>query len=251
VAGALARAALVVFVAALAGVAAYLFSERQPKEFVAQSQLAFARQFSPELQALGGGFAEPSIDEEVRIATDAEAVRSFDVADATARLSPELGMSPGEIAGRVTAEPVRGTLIVRVTATGTTPQEAARVGQAYTEAFRALRRDREREDAGRVERALDARLDALPRSSRRGPIGVTIRNQLSAIGVLRRVGSGAPQVIQQPRASSVAAKPQTRRNVLFGLLFGAVVGIGLVALRTESRSRTLASAGSRIGSPRG
>jgi uncharacterized protein involved in exopolysaccharide biosynthesis len=251
VASALARAALVVLVAALAGVAAYLFSEGQPKEFVAQSRIAFGRQFSPELQALGGGFAEPQVDEEIRIATEAEAVRSFDVAEATARLSPELGMTPGEIATRVTAEPVRGSLVVRVTATGETPQQSARLGKAYTDAYQTLRRDREREDAGRVERALETRLDSLPRRELRGPLGATLRTQLTSLEVLRRVGSGSPQVIQQPRASSVAAKPQTRRNVLFGLLFGAVVGIGLVALRTESRSRTLASAGSRIGSPRG
>lgn len=247
------RGLLVLMTAALVGAAAYLFSTSQSKEYVATSELGFSRLVSPELQVLGGDFSEPQIDADVRIATEAEGVNSFDVAVATARMSPTLGLRPGQIASRVDATPVRGSLVVRVTSTGETPDEAARIGDAYVTGYLSVRRDRERSRAATVESALRRRLATTPTAARKGPIGATIRNQLSAVGVLKRVGSGTPEVVETARASSVASQPQTTRNVLFGAVFGLLVGVGLVALRAQARSRDANAARERlaaVGTPR-
>jgi uncharacterized protein involved in exopolysaccharide biosynthesis len=66
------------------------------------------------------------------------------------------------------------------------------------------------------------------------------------VGVLKRVGTGSPEVIESARASSVASEPQTLRNVLFGVIFGLLVGVGLVALRAQSRSRAAEQARERL-----
>ena len=238
-------------IAALAGGAAYAFSASQEKEYRATTEFAFGRTASPELNALGPDFSEPSIDEAVRIATEAERLDSFDVAAATARTNPELGLAAGAVNRRVTAEPDRGSLVVVVTSTGTTPARAARLGRAYTQTYLRLLRDDERERALEVEQALQRRLSELPQSSRVGPLGASIRDQLSVIGVLRRVGSGSPDVIQNARSSAIAAQPQTKRNVLFGVLFGLVAGVGLVALRADGRIRTAVGSGRGIPRPGG
>ena len=46
--------------------------------------------------------------------------------------TPAAGLTAYQIRVRVGAEAVRGTLVVRVTATGTSPEEANRLANAYT-----------------------------------------------------------------------------------------------------------------------
>lgn len=238
----LARVLLVVVIAALVGAAAYALSERQDVQYEASTRVQFGSLLSPEVGILGGGFGAGDVDEEVRIATEAVGVNSFDVAQRAAQDVPELGLNAGQIASAVTAEATRGTLIVLVRATASTPQQADRLASAYTEAYLARRRERERRRAAIAEQALQRRLSALSSDDRKGVIGASIRNQIGAVGVLKRVGSGTAQEIEGAHGAASPAEAKTRRNVLFGLLFGLAVGIGLVALRSESRARRAAGA---------
>lgn len=229
------KAVLVGLITVLVGGVAYAYSKSQPEKYLASSQLEFGRLLAPDLQVLGSNApGDPQIDEEVRINTELATVNSFDVAEETARRAPQLGLTAPQIAGGVTAQAIRGTLVVRVTASSTTPQRANRLANFYTDSYVALRRDREEARARTSVRALNARLDSLPASDSRGPVGASLRNQISTLRVLQRVGSGSPEVIERARTSSVASEPQTRRNVLFGLLFGLAAGLGLVALRTST-----------------
>lgn len=240
------QALLVLIVAGLAGAAGYAFSKSQSTEYSATGELGFSRLVAPELQVLGADFSEPQVDADVRISTEAQNLNSFDVALTAARMFPGLRLNANQIAGGVSAAPVRGSLVVVVASTASTPRAAARLGSAYIKAYFKLRRVRERARAAVVEKALRNRLAVLPRAVKRGPIGATVRNQLSAIGVLKRVGSGTPEVIEEPQASAVATKPDTFRNTLFGLVLGLLVGVGLVALRAQARSRSAAVARARL-----
>lgn len=237
-----ARVLLVVLVAALVGGAAYAFSESQAQEYQAVTRLAYGEFLSPELRVLGPNFGEPSVDEETRIATAAAQVNSYDVALATAKDAPELGLGPRTIEALVNAEPVRGSLVVAVTATESMPEKANRLADAYVGSYRKLLRERERRGARQVERALERRLAGLPPGDKEGLRGAQLRDQISQLAVLGRVGTRSPQVIEKATASGSPAQPQTQRNVIFGVLFGLAVGIGLVALRSESRSRAAAAA---------
>jgi uncharacterized protein involved in exopolysaccharide biosynthesis len=44
------------------------------------------------------------------------------------------------------------------------------------------------------------------------------------------VGSGSPSVAQTASPSDTSTTPKTSRNVLFGALFGLVLGIGIAGL---------------------
>lgn len=240
---------LVVLVTALVGGVAYAYSKSQPREFQSSAQLEFGRLLAPDLQVLGTP-GDPQIDEEVRINTEAASVDSFDVARATERRAPQLGYNARQIHALVNATAVRSTLVVKITAIASSPRRANRLANSYAEAYVRLRRQRDATRARTGERALRARLSSLPSRGARGPIGATIRNQISALGVLRRVGSGSPQIIERAQATGAAAKPQTRRNVLFGIVFGLVAGLGLVALRSPAgRTRGAAVVQSDAPSP--
>lgn len=226
-----------VVVALLVGGAAYAFSESQEPQYNSTARFAYGALLSPEIRVLGGDFGEPDVDEDIRIQTEAARLNSFDVARRTATSAPELGYSAGQIDSMVEAAPSRGSLIVALTATADGPEKADRLAQAYSDEYLELLRDRERSRTRTVRRVLEQRLDRLSEGDSEGPLGAALRNQISQVQVLGRVGSGSPQLVEAPRASGVPAEPRTQRNVLFGLLFGLAVGIGLVALRSESRAR--------------
>jgi polysaccharide biosynthesis transport protein len=231
------RVLLVLVLAAVAGAAAVAFSNAQPKEYASAMRLGFGRLASPEFQLLGPGFSEPQVDDTVEINTDAAEVNSFDVAAATAKAAPDLHYNAGQVARAIDATGNRDTLIVTVLARASTPQRAARLANVYAQQFLALRRAGERKRATSVKRALRAQYRTLTKKEKASGRGGGLLAQMNTVEVLRRVGSGEPRIIDHARPSGAPASPNTLRNVLFGVLFGLAVGIGLVALRAETKNR--------------
>jgi uncharacterized protein involved in exopolysaccharide biosynthesis len=241
----LGRIMLVVAVAAMAGAAAAGFSARQPEEYQGTMRFQFGQLLSPELQLLGPDFGEADVEEDIRIATEAAGIDSFDVAERTARDNPELGYTAGQIAGRVSASPDRGTLIVVVRGRASSPRLAARLTDAYARAYLDLRREREKAQAAAAQEVLRERLAAVPRAELGTLRASTLNNKIADLEVLRRVGSGTPKIIDGARAAAKPSQPRTQRNVLFAVLFGLIIGIGMVALRAEGGSRARVAAARR------
>ena len=238
---------LVLGIALSVGVAAWLFSSSQEEQYESSMQLLYGRLVSPELQLLGAQFAEPDVDEEVRLATEARALDSIDVAEATAKANPRLRMTGAEIASRVNPSPVRGSLVVRLVARAPNAFAATVLVRAYAQEFLRLRRQNERRGALRVEEALRKRFAALSAAEKASLPGVGLRNQIAALALLRRVGTGSPQIIEEPRVASSPVTPNTQRDVVFGVLLGLAVGVGLVALRSGGRGRDAVAAARRAG----
>lgn len=245
------RVLLVLVVAALAGAAAIGFSAQQPKEYQAGMQFQFGQLLSPELSLLGPDFGTPDVDEEVYINTEAAGLNSDDVGDATARRHPELGYTAGEINGRTVAAANRTTLIIDLRSRADSPQRAARLVAAYGEQYLALRRGRERKQAANAQAVLRESLRRVPREERGTLRAATLQNKIADLQVLKETGSGNPKVITTARASSAKVQPQTARNVVFALLFGLAIGIGMVALRSENRSRARRAAARRVAARTG
>lgn len=228
------RAVMVLVLAAVAGAAALALSHRQAKEYQATSLLAYGAALRPELQVIGTG-AIDGVSDTTRINTAVAVLNSHDLAVRTQRANPDLRLSAKDIDAKVTATAQRDTQVAALSAVDSSPERVVRLLGAYAREAVALQRDGERARATAVARTLQSALRALPASSRKGERGATLRQQLGALTVLRRVGSGIPQVVQAPYRPEAAAAPQTGRNVLFGVLFGLALGIGLLALRPGHR----------------
>jgi capsular polysaccharide biosynthesis protein len=230
--GLLVRVLLVMVLAAVAGVAALIFSQRQPERYDASVRLSYAAR--PDMQALG--LVDPT-DNTVRLNTEAAELESFDLAVATSRAVPELDMTPDTVADNVTAAALPDTQVVELAAQGTTAGRAVRLLEVYRDTYLERRSERERERVQDAERALRRRLADLPRTQRDGALASSLRAQLGALAVVRRSGTGIPEAIEGVRRPTAASAPRTARNVLFGVLFGVAAGIGLVAV-LPSRRRT-------------
>jgi capsular polysaccharide biosynthesis protein len=231
----LVRVLLVGVIAVLVGLAALLFSRAQPARYEAVAKMSFTASTRPELQVLGAAFVRPATDPRTASATNAALVSSYRVAREVSRARPELRLSPDDVAGRVSVSPVGSSELIQVSASGDTPAAARQLASAYVEEFQRWYRNRERTRAASVRRVLSERYAGLPASSRRSDTGASLRNQISALDVLEQVGSGSPDVVEGAHAFRDREQPKTKRNVIFGLLFGAALGVGLVALRSELR----------------
>jgi capsular polysaccharide biosynthesis protein len=237
--GLIVRVLLVAVIAAAVGIGALFFSRSQPTKYQASTKISFSSALRPEIQVLGAPFVRPNIDQDVFTATNAQWVASRHVARMLAAEQPGLGLTEDQIAGRMSVSPIAGTEIVAVRATGNDRRDAELLARSYTAMFEQWFDDRQKTRARAVQEALRTRYENLTRAQRRTGTGATLRDQISALDVLAKVGSGSPEVVEAAHASGSPQQPQTRRNVIFGIVFGLAVGIGLVSLRSQLRPRSV------------
>jgi capsular polysaccharide biosynthesis protein len=235
--GLIVRVLLVGVIAAAVGVGALFFSNAQPTKYQAETKLSFSASQRPELQILGAPFVRPNVDSDIFNATNAQWLSSRHVARALAAEQPGLGLTEDQIAGRISVSPIAGTEIVALRATGNSRRDAELLARLYTSSFMSWFEDRQKTRAEAVQQELRTRYDDLSGSERRSGTGSTIRSQISALDVLAEVGSGSPELVETAHAFASPQQPQTRRNVIFGIVFGLAVGIGLVSLRSQLRPR--------------
>jgi len=216
----------VVVLGALGGVAASAYSDRQPELFEATTQLLYAAA-SPELEALG--FPPKAGDSERSIVNDVVAAQSFEVARQTARTVNSSRYSPGAVAASVVVTAERNSDVATITATASSPREAALLAMRYRQqvSLQARRTAQERAREGRL--VLERRLRRLPSGRASAPSRNALRNQLGALMILERTG-GDPVVVQDVRASAQPVSPQEGRNLLVGVLAGAGLALGVVAV---------------------
>ena len=228
------RVLLVVLVAVIVGGLALLVSTGQKKEYQATSALLFESFASPELSVLGPGFGVGGPDADRRTATNILLVDSHDVAEAVAKKNPSLGFTADQIDDRVDARALGPTDYIQIAARAGSPQIAKALVLAYRKEFKILRRQREQRRARSAMRALQQSLVELSPRLRNAAEGETIRDQIGRLTVISKIGSGLPLVAEGAVAKTAKVAPTTGKNVLFGLLFGLLLGIGLVALRSSA-----------------
>jgi len=226
------RVFLVVLVALLVGLGAFVFSTAQDERFAATTQIRLGAS-APELNALGFPFA---FDEADRRAVNALLqVRSFDVARRTAAGLGGRGYTADLVAEQVTVGAERGGDVFTIRATAENPADAGFLAERYRQSFAELTRATVGARARRARDAVSAALDDLPRDPGLGGRADFLRRQRNALDILVETG-GVYEVVLPTRAATRPFSPTTNRNVLFGLLFGAILGVGLVALRGAVRS---------------
>ncbi len=239
------RILLVALIAAIVGLAALVLSHRQEPQYSASTDLLVGSSVRPELAVLGPPFTGDGTDNTIRMNTVAAVAASHAVAASTARAKPDLGYDAGEVAEHVSVAPLPQSQVLRISATGPSAAKASELVTAYRQQYLNAERNRQRRSARRVQSSVQQRFDDLPRSDQKGTLGASLRNQIAALRELARVGT-LPQIVDPLRASSAPSEPKTSRNVLFGILFGLAVGIGLVALRSELGKRADAPPRRRI-----
>jgi capsular polysaccharide biosynthesis protein len=231
---ALRRFLIVLVITLIAAGLAAAFSSAQPTRKVATASLVFG-QPRPEIQVVSSGFSSGDQSSQFVPGTNASLVSADDIARATAG---KLNISPATVRSSVKVSSQQSSEIIQVQASRPTAAEAAQLANTYVNVYVDRTRAAERGRALTVLQSLHTQLASARKvTTTRNSLGVKsaaaadqLRSQIAAETALARVGSGSPSVAQTASPSDTSSTPKTGRNVLFGGLFGLVLGIGIAGL---------------------
>jgi polysaccharide biosynthesis transport protein len=214
-------------------VLALLFSLSQEKEYTATATLLFR-------QAAIGIAEGESVEDPTRIAATNGQLVGLPIVAEKAAESLE-GVSGGEVLASVEVEPSAEADTAKIAATTPDPELSAAMANAYGQAYIAFRRGADR---GQVQDAIDvaeASLEGLTPAEQEGKEGAALNEQLDRLKLAQALQTGGAELVQPADTPSSPSSPQTTRNVMLGIILGALLGIGLAALleRIDRRVRSI------------
>jgi capsular polysaccharide biosynthesis protein len=233
------RLLIVIVITVIAAGLAYGFSHRQETRKVATASLVFG-QPRPELQVVAGNLSTGDQSSQMVPPTNAGLVSSDDIARATAA---KLGMNVKDVRADVSVSSQQSSEIVDIKASRPSAAEAAQLANTYAGVFVGRSQAEQRRRADTVRKELQKQLNAARSSSTtQNALGLSsssavesLRSQVAAETAIARLGTGSPSISQTASPTSTSTAPQTTRNVIFGALFGLVLGIGIASLAGGAR----------------
>ena len=184
-------------------------------------------------------------------ATNSELVGLPVVADQTAKELGDRVTGPAVLAS-ISVE-VGSTLadIGKISATTKSPALSARIANAYSRAFIKFKRKAERSQVQQAVSLVESSLAALSPAELAGERGQGLQERLARLKVQRALQTGKAVLVQPATPPSAPSSPKTRRNVVLGIILGAILGFGLAALfeRIDRRMRTVEELEELFGIP--
>jgi succinoglycan biosynthesis transport protein ExoP len=222
------RIGVVLLCVVLVPAAALAFSLSQQKQYSATASLLFR---DPQLdQKLFGSTVFPPSNDPAREAATNAKLASLDVV--STRTAKALGgkLAAGDIAAEITVAPAGQSDVVSITATDPDPVFAAKLANVFAQQFIAFRRDADRSKIAFAQQLVTQQLKRLTTTERSGPQGTALQQRGEQLQILAALQTGNAELVQPANAPSAPSSPQTKRNVMLGLLFGLMMGCGLAIL---------------------
>jgi succinoglycan biosynthesis transport protein ExoP len=214
-------------------VLALIFSLSQTKEYTATATLLFRA--SPATATESTSITDPSRE----AATNGELVGLPVVAERAAeRLE---GNIPAEvIAGSVEVAPAGEAETASISATTPDPELSAEIANAYGDAYIAFRRGADRSQVQNAIELAETSLEELSSEQREGAEGEALEQQLDQLRLNQALQTGGAELVQKASPPSSSSSPETKKNVILGLVLGILLGC-LVALLLERIDRRVRS----------
>lgn len=225
-------------------VIAFLFTLTQSKEYTATATLLF-RQPQAALEETTG-----VVDPTREAATNSELAALPVIAEEAAKRLGG-GITGGEIYGQVSVTPSSEGETAAISVTDESPDQAARVANAYAQAYIAFRR---KSDRGQVQEAIDLAeesLAGLNEEQRSSTQGESLERQLDQLKLKQALQTGGAELVQEATPPSSPSSPHPQRNVLLGIVLGLLLGFGLALVleRIDRRVRSREELESLYGVP--
>jgi capsular exopolysaccharide synthesis family protein len=195
---------------------AFVYSSAQTKEYTASATLLFESE------------SEAGVTEASREAATNEALAALPAV--AAKAAKELDASLSEVLGSVeVAGANENANVTAIEATNESPERAAEIANAYSKAYIDFRRESDRSQIKESIAVLEARLEELSPTESGGAKGELLREQLAQLEVEEALQTGKTSLVQEAGPPSSPSVPKTKRNVLLGIVFGLLLGLGLAA----------------------
>lgn len=212
---------------------ALLFSLAQEDQYTATATLLF-RQAPYDITE-----GEDVIDPTREAATNGQLVGLSVVADKAAESLD--GVSGEEVLDSVEVEPSSEADTARISATTDSAELSAEMANAYGNAYISFRRQADREQVQDAIDVAETGLERLSPGEQEGAEGAALREQLDRLKLTQALQTGGAELVQPATPPSARSSPKPVRNVLLGIVLGALLGLGLAALldRIDRRVRTV------------
>jgi capsular exopolysaccharide synthesis family protein len=223
------RGWVVVLCVVLTTVAAFGLSKLQTKEYTATASLVFNDQ-SVAQQASGIQGATQN-DPQGQRATNLMLVQLANVVAQQAAATMNHSLTAGQIKSAVSASQQGQSNVVSVSATWPNPVTAARIANAFTDAFIQQQR---RSDQATVQDAITLVLQqykGLTRAGRATTQGQSLLDRIESLRVLKAMQNNT-QLVQAATVPSSPSSPKVLRNLILGAVLGLLLGL-FVAFQLE------------------
>jgi Mrp family chromosome partitioning ATPase len=201
---------------------AFFVTLSQEKKYTATATLLFQG------STLGAGE-----EEAVFVDPDRAAATNVDLASlpvVAERAGEELSIAPEVLEEMVEVESSATSDLADIDATSTSPEEAAKVANAYAESYIEFRRS---SNLGQIEEAvrqLERSLEELTPIELEGPRGIELRDQLDRLKLASSVQTGNAELVQRAGPPGEPSSPDMKRNLFLAFVLAAAVAFALAAL---------------------
>ena len=227
--------------------AALVVSFLQPKSYQGTVEVLVSEK---DTSAAILGTVLPALSEQPERAmqTQVELMQIRPIAEATIQ-KLNLQMTPDVLISRVTVAAVGQTDLVRITATDTTPDLAAKIANTLADEYVISERNAQRESIAEAAAEVQKRLDtakqeiiALGRKIAATPnpsqdlsaelqiatgTYTTLAEKFEQLRINERLETGPARVVSTAVTDTRAVAPQPMRNAAFGLVVGLLFGVGM------------------------
>ncbi|MBJ7332814.1 MAG: hypothetical protein JHC95_23170 [Solirubrobacteraceae bacterium] len=226
---------LIVGVTLACGALAFLLSKSQDKTYEASAKVVFG---NANLEEAVTQRASQSAEPEREAATRVLVATSRSVAT-RAQKDLKTKVDPDTLAAQVTVEAEPNANVLDFTASAAEPRVASALANAFARQYIEFERANDLQKIGEAEKSYRRRLANLTP----GSVAYTeIQQSLSRLADLRDVGLSDSQIITEARAPSSPASPKPKRDLVLGLIVGALLGLTLAFLLDllDRRIKTIA-----------
>ena len=231
---------LIVVLALALGGAAYAYSASKTPIYESTAQLLYVPQLNVQ-DPLSQSFTDPTtqelqmqsavtlitgpqLDQGVRTKIGASAVPDYSVS-AAITTSDANSTSPVDNG-------------VAVTVDSPDPKWAAKLANAYAEAFVVYSQQQEVISIAKAEKAINAQLNQLTISGQKDSQDyLLLKESLNSLGILSSTATGNFEVADPAGVSSVPISPKPKRSAAIGIVLGLILGIGFSFLREKLDTR--------------
>jgi receptor protein-tyrosine kinase len=218
------RKEIVAVVVVVSVIISVVLSFRSPTEYGASASLLFREpNFAQALT--GNGLFQTGQEEPQRTTqTNIDVITSPSVGAVAKELlhSPETVSS---LLSSVTVTPGGNANIAQITANASTPLQAARIANAFANAYIDFRRENDRALIGEATERVSNSIASATAAER-----PRLEESLHQLRVLQAVQTGNGELIATARPNSTPVKPKPTRDALFGLVVGLLLGCALALL---------------------
>ena len=230
------RVGLVVLCIVLVPLAALGLSLAQQKQYTATIAILF-RNPGLDQEILGhGNILFPPIDADQEAATN---LRLVDLDTVDRLVGGQLGLSQGDVRGKINVQAQGNSNIVTVSATDSSARRAATIANVFGAQFIAFRRDADRAKINQATILLQNRINELPPGGGGDIRRSLLENRLTALQTLADLQTGNAEVVQPADVPTSPSSPKIVRNTAIGGLIGVLLALALALIldRVDRRVR--------------